>query len=625
MSRIHVLDKNVAELIAAGEVVERPSSIVKELIENSIDAGATKVTVEIKAGGIGYIRVTDNGAGIHNEDIPHAFLRHATSKVYTEKDLESIGTLGFRGEALASVAAVAKVELTTKTKDSLDGWYYEIQGGTPLEIPKPVGAPDGTTLIIRDVFFNTPARMKFLRTDVAEGNAVAQVVDKCALSNPAVSITFIRDTKTRLQTSGNGDLLAAISAVYDREFAENMLPVDYTYEGNIKIKGFISKPSFSRPTRTYQNFFINNRYVRTNTCRVALEEGFKGKLMTGRFPACVLFVDLNPELVDANVHPAKIEVRFSQERPIYNAVYFGVKNTLSSLEKPITTSPKHKSEITPLTIDNFESFEKENPIQERFVPKKSLPIYESNNDLPKRLDLAAPTRQDSVVYQTREDYQDFITGAKPNEKTEKPVKQKEEVTADEPPEYTPLRFIGEAFNTYILLEREDDTLLLVDKHAAHERILYEEIKNNVAANNRQVLMSPETVTLQRDEYTVILKNLSKLEELGFLVEDFGMGTLIVRESPVVLDGEDVADLIAEIAAKLLENNRDLTPDALSSLYFSIACKSSVRGGDKNNAEELKEIIKRLELNPEITHCPHGRPVTIELSRQEIEKMFGRLG
>ena len=354
MGKIHVLDTVVAELIAAGEVVERPASIVKELIENSIDAGATQIEIEIKGGGIGYIRITDNGSGINVEDLPNAFLRHATSKIYSAEDLDSIGTLGFRGEALASVAAVAKVEVTTKTEDSKDAWFYEIQGGAALEVPMPIGAPNGTTFVIRDVFYNTPARMKFLRSDIAEGNAVAQVVDKAALSNPDVSFTFIRDTKPRLRTSGNGDLQAVIAAVYDRAFASEMISVDYTLDNRVKVYGYVGKPNNSKPTRTYQNFFINDRYVRTRTCSVAVEEAFKGKLMTGRFPVCVLFVEIDPAQVDANVHPAKIEVRFSEERIIYNATYFAVKNALSTLEKVIGKRSEESVKVSTFTDEEVE-------------------------------------------------------------------------------------------------------------------------------------------------------------------------------------------------------------------------------------------------------------------------------
>lgn len=633
MARIHLLDRSVSELIAAGEVVERPASIVKELIENSIDADATQITVEIKGGGIGYLRITDNGCGMEREDIPTAFLRHATSKVREAEDLEGIYTLGFRGEALASVAAVSRVEITTKTPDSEEGSVYRI-AGEETDGPHPTGATDGTTLIIRDVFYNTPARMKFLRRDVAEGNAVAQAVDKSALSHPEIAFRFIRDTQTKLQTSGNGDLQAVIAAVYGRELAKSLLPVDYLFENRIHVSGFVGEPGNPKPTRAYQNFFINGRYVRTRTGGAALEEAFKGKLMTGRFPVCVLNLQLEPDLVDPNVHPAKIEVRFSDEKAVFNAVYFAVKSALREKDAPM--EPPRKTEVTPLTLH----LDQEEPIQQR-LPTASIPIRmeeetptfsgeipfgSSRKDAPPQMSpqshsggtMHTPTYP-AASPRDVEPFLEILSG-----KESPPASGV--LDKEEPPQQLEdMRLIGELFGTYILLEQGEE-LVVVDKHAAHERILYEQIKERMdSESNRQVLLAPVPVTLSKEEYDILLANPQAMEGIGIAVEDFGSGTLIVRETPVHLAGEDLSFLLSELAGKLLENHRDLSPAALDSLLFSIACKSAVRAGDQNNAAELEEIIRRLRDNPEITHCPHGRPVSTRLSRRELEKLFGRLG
>lgn len=661
MAKIQVLEQTVAELIAAGEVVERPASIVKELVENSIDAGATQIAIEIKGGGIGYIRITDNGHGIAPEDVPTAFLRHATSKISSAEDLDWISTLGFRGEALASIAAVSKVEITTKTPESLDGTTYSIQG-EEVKGPFPAGAPTGTTLIIRDVFYNVPARMKFLRRDISEGNAVAQAVDKCALSNPEIAFTFIRDSDTKLKTSGNGDLRAVIAAIYGRDFAANMIPVEYEFD-NIKVSGLTGLPSETRPNRTYQNFFINKRYVRTRTCSVAVEQAYKGKLMTGRFPVCVLNLQMDASQIDPNVHPAKIEIRFTEEKPVFNAVYYAIKSALSSLEAPLGDEGRKTSpaESSPKPFERKDMPTSEAPEQQR-IDQQSLAIAskagpevkgeKSNVDLqesaistkflePMELNSGTKMRKNWGISEeslTVNEKDNIIStnfsqispasdsklsiGAKPNEIPQ--ASSSEEYMAQSSMPIN-MRLIGELFDTYILLEQEGE-LLLVDKHAAHERILYEEIR--VAASqqrDRQVLLSPMPVTLQRNEYAILLEHLDTVNDIGFLVEDFGTGTLIVRETPVLLEGQDVTFLLSEIAEKLLQQQSDLTPKALEDLYDSIACKTALRAGDKNNPAELKEIIRLLTVNPHITHCPHGRPIVLKIPRQEIEKMFGRLG
>ncbi|GHU80375.1 DNA mismatch repair protein MutL [Clostridia bacterium] len=659
MPKINILDKAVAELIAAGEVVERPAAIVKELVENSIDAGAKDITIEIKGGGIRMIRVADNGSGIEREDIPRAFLRHATSKVKAADDLDSILTLGFRGEALASIAAMCKVELTTKTAEDSEGTTYRMEGGEFAGIG-PAGCPAGTTITVRDIFFNTPARMKFLKSDIGEGNAIAQVIDKCALSHPEIAFRFIRDGQVKLRTSGGGELLAVINSVYGGELSGAMLPVDYMFDGGIKVSGYIAKPAAARPSRAYQNFFINGRYVRTRTCAAALEEAYKNRLMSGRFPVCVLNVGIQAQSVDVNVHPAKIEVRFVSEKPVFSAVFFAVKTALNQLEAPVAPSgrkPEQNNTINELTLHLPQEEYKQQHMtvqefQKLFDPeaaKKSAERFKSparlnssaidifvddggemnakpvpgpqKNAPPPYCDKKVPERSaiilendavkppaNSTIWE-----ESFTNGAKnaPEEPAE----------AGKPAEY---RFIGEAFSTYIILE-SGDSLILADKHAAHERILYERLVEGLAYGNRQVLLAPLSLTLSKDEYGAVTENADRMTEMGFLIEDFGGGTVLVREIPIELGENDITQIVGEIAGRLLAGNRNSTPETLDRLYYSIACKAAVRSGDKNSGAELKEIIRRLEQNPQITHCPHGRPVSVKMTRRELEKMFGRLG
>lgn len=630
MPKIRLLDSSVAELIAAGEVVERPASIVKELVENSIDSGATHITVEIRGGGIGYIRVSDDGCGITPDDIPTAFLRHATSKVQEADDLERIYTLGFRGEALASIAAVSRVEIITRTAEDKEGYSYCVEGGVGGEIT-PNGASVGTTLIIRDVFYNVPARMKFLRKDMAEGNAVEQVMDKTALAHPEISFRFIRDTQTKLHTSGSGDLLSVIAGVYGRELAQSMIAVKYEHEG-ISLSGYISDPQASRPNRSYQTFFINGRYIRSVSCAAAVEEGFQGKLMTGRFPACVLQLEMDPVLVDPNVHPAKTEVRFSEEKLVFNAVFYGVKTALKAQTPPLEVSvPQPK--INPLTIGVSPT----TPLQQTLPMPDSLGKLEG----PPKVE----TKPSEVTFFSAQYHEDVKKDENNLKITQKNVSNNEKydtiaddsvlaqssVSTQVNPE-TPsfqsdysYRFIDELFSTYLLLQQEDD-LVFIDKHAAHERIRYERLKSGSGLRDfRQVLMQPITVTLQKDEYSVLMEQLEQLDQMGFSVEDFGSGTLIVREMPIDLLGESIPLLLSEVAGKLLEHHSNITPDVLESLYESIACKTAIRAGEQNSREELEEILQLLKDNPDITHCPHGRPIVVRISKRKLESMFGRLG
>lgn len=640
MPVINILDKAVAELIAAGEVVERPSSIVKELLENSIDAGATDISVEITGGGIRMIRVSDNGCGISREDIPKAFLRHATSKVSKAEDLDGILTLGFRGEALASIAAMCRVELVTKTAGEDEAAAYTIDGGECAGCV-PAARPTGTTITVKDVFYNTPARMKFLKRDVSEGNSVAQVVDKCALSHPEIAFKLIRDGALKLKTSGNGELLAVIYAIYGREFADEMLKVDYVYENFAGVSGYISKPGCVKPSRAYQNFFINGRFVRTKTGVAALEEAYKNKIMSGKFPACFLNLELDATTVDVNVHPAKIEVRFANEKPVFSSVYYAVKSTLSKLET-FSDAPLPKK----FTLD----YDIEKPVQQRLTALEYRESYVERQTPSAEIPAATPARTagsgeagrrkpmwtgmldisvcDEIENENFKEPTGFVKII-PTESgkifDEPAINQENNGTISvDKQEFQDFCVIGEAFGTYIIME-SGDGLLLVDKHAAHERILYEKLKAGIAYGNRQTLLTPQSVALSRDEHSALTENIGELEKLGFMVEDFGGDSVIVREVPIELSNADIAFTIREIADKLKNNAKDLTPHVLDRLYYNIACRAAVKAFDKSSGDELLEIVNQLRDNPSITHCPHGRPVFVRLSRHDIEKMFGRLG
>ena len=608
--RINILEKAVAELIAAGEVVERPASVAKELVENAIDAGATDITVEIADGGVRFIRISDNGCGIAREDIPKAFLRHATSKVSKADDLDSILTLGFRGEALASVAAMCKVELLTKTEEALEATLYRIDGGEP--VMEEAARPTGTTITVSDIFYNTPARMKFLKKDVGEGNAVAQVVDKAALSHPEIAFTFIRDGAKKLKTSGNGDLLAVIYAIHGREFAAEMQKVDYKFEDLIRVTGYISKPGAVKPSRSYQSFFINGRFVRTRTGSAALEEAYKNKIMHGRFPACFLNIELDAKTVDVNVHPAKIEVRFVNERPVFQAVYYAVKSALQKLETGL--------------------FIPENPPRPAIDEYIGLAHKAAEITLPMNPVKPVPALNSTRINIFREP--EYKPENLPPETVsakiiaEEPVKMN--TNATNPAQNATIavdvnwRVVGELFKTYILVEAADE-LVLVDKHAVHERLLYNRLKGSAAQGTRQSLLAPVTVSLPREEHAALLDEAEKVEALGFMAEDFGGGAVIVREVPLELAEADIALTIREIAEKLKNHAHDLTPHVLDRLYYSIACRSALKAGDRGTPEELAEIVRQLQKNPDVTHCPHGRPVSTRITRRELEKMFGRLG
>ena len=653
MAKIHVLDKHVAELIAAGEVVERPSSVIKELVENSIDAGASIVTVEIRRGGVTYMRVTDNGCGISREDVATAFLRHATSKVREKDDLDAILTLGFRGEALASISAVAHVDLITKTADSEIGTHYASSGGSDIQI-EDAGCPNGTTITVRDIFYNVPARMKFLKKDTAEGNAVAGLMDKIALSHPEISFRLIREGKETLHTPGDGKLVSAIYAVFGKEFSTNLLPVDYAL-GGVRVWGFISSPLGSRPNRSMQNFFINGRFVRSRTAAVALEEAYKGSIMVGKFPACVMHLELSSAAVDVNVHPAKLEVRFVNERPVFDAVYHGVKSALSASRemKSIDLTARAKPLVHPYKPDIVEK-----PVQtrlsappaERFAPKPPernpepprMPLSFSDS-APRSIEPIRPADiQSSIerildeepqpvrpVFAPEKEPEIIVPDVELEPEDELPTPQKAEPVmqpAAESADFEALvhTVIGEAFDTYIILQYDDETLMFIDKHAAHERLLYEQLKSRSEAAAAQTLLMPVTVTLDKSEYTAVLANLRVFADAGFDVEDFGSGTVLVRSAPLNLNGADIESSVLEMAGYLEQCKTDVTTEHMDWVYHNIACRAAIKGGSASKREELIALAERLEANPEVRYCPHGRPIYVMLKKKMLEKEFGRV-
>lgn len=701
MGRINVLDKHTAELIAAGEVVERPSSVVKELLENSIDAGATQITVEIMHGGIDYLRITDNGCGILKEDVRNAFKRNATSKISVDSDLEKIGTLGFRGEALASISSVSKVQLITKAKEENIGSAYEIDGGEEISFDD-AGCPDGTTFIMRNLFYNVPARYKFLKKDVAEGNAVASVIDKIALSHPEIAITFIRDNKRVLKTAGDGKLMSSIYAVYGRDFASTLIPVDYELNG-MKLIGYISRPTNGRANRNMQNTFINGRFVKSRTISVALEEACKGSIMIGKFPSCVLNLQISPEAVDVNVHPSKIEVRFINERPVFDTVYHGVKSALlrGDSRKEAVLNHNNTVNIKPLNPFNLANkvINKEPPKSVQKAPEKprEKSIFDEL-DLPTKTVKYNKLNKVSDSSSVQKKYMEFLENNKKlsenNQTTNNTIcnnidnnvinnvstESKIETRMDEVKEDTSLnqevqkvnpfeelelekitteekksdvdvvlpterqtnsssenieiktlidedkqsfRFIGEAMNTYIIVETDNNKLVLIDKHAAHERIIFEKLKREKGTGSVQLLLIPITVTLEKNEYTVAIEHLDMFRNVGFDVEDFGNGTLIVRSAPSYLRNDDVEDTIIEICGYIAENRKNVMSEHMEWIYHNISCRSAIKAGDSSTAKELIDIAKTVFSDDSIRYCPHGRPVCIELSKYEIEKQFGR--
>ena len=603
MNKINVLPKNIAELIAAGEVVERPGAVIKELVENSMDAGATKITVEIKRGGILYMSVTDNGCGIARQDVPVAFCRHATSKISAAEDLDAIYTLGFRGEALAAISAVSKTEIITRTAEETDGTLCVVEGGVQTVL-EDIGCDVGTIITVRDIFYNTPARMKFLKSDVTEANNIAAIIDRMALSHPEIAFRFIRDGKQVLTTAGDGNLKNVIYSVLGREFASSLIDANDTIDG-VKVSGMVCKPVYCRQNRNGEFFFLNGRLIRSNTAMAALEQAYKNSAMVGKFPCCVLFIDVPPETVDVNVHPAKTEVRFSDERKIFNAVYYTVKNALTKGDtrpeikikptfNPYTPTFTEKAEQT--TIDIIKVEEKKATAPKLVFESPKFEIQEE------RVKVKPETEQKVEAVKT--------------------VSNENIAVVEEQVIKPDIRYIGQAFNTYIIAEMESE-IYFIDKHAAHERMLYNSLKSR-EQNVMQELLAPITLTLTKEEYSAVVNNTKLLLSAGFDVEDFGNGTVIIRAIPAMLKGEDIQLLITEIAETLGVSNT-VNAERLDDIYHTVACKAAIKGNKYTTDYELKALAQKVLASEDIMYCPHGRPVAFKLTKKELEKYFGRTG
>lgn len=642
MARIKQLDTHVANLIAAGEVVERPASVVKELMENAMDAGATQITVEIQNGGMSLIRITDNGSGIPAEDAETAFLRHATSKIQTERDLEAIGTLGFRGEALAAIAAVSRTELLTRTQNEPFGTALCLEGGV-LQTREETGCPVGTTMVVRNLFFNTPARLKFMKRDAAEGAAVFGSVQRMALAHPSISIKFLRDGKQDLLTPGDAKLSSAMYSVFGRDIAVGLTEVAGSGD-EVSVTGFVSMPACCRGTRGYQHFILNGRPIRSRLLTAALEEAYQNQKMVGKFPACVLHIELKPNAVDVNVHPAKTEVKFLSDKKTFDAVYYTVLSALGEERRHPVLHLEPQKPTMP--IPKSEGFQSMNAQQFRdsmtaTIPK---PIAVEVHPSAKSVAIAVEERQREEVpistlpqyklplYQTQEQKAERIEPVAPSEDTEKrklePIPEPEEKPPvkriDEPqeePEQEPWRLAGEVLSTYIVVE-QGDAIYLIDKHAAHERMHFDRMKSGEYQPMSQTLLEPLVITLPPEERETLLAELPLLEEFGFSVEDFGGGALVVRQLPFDVSPGEAEELLGQLAKAILSRGRADPAAARDNLLHTMACKAAIKGGQKSAKQELM-VVAEAVMSGAVKYCPHGRPVAITLTRSQLERQFGR--
>ncbi len=677
MPKIQQLSSHVADLIAAGEVVERPASVVKELVENAIDAGASALTVEIQGGGMRYIRVTDNGCGMEPEDAPTAFLRHATSKIRTEYDLEAIGTLGFRGEALAAISAVSRMELLTRTPGADFGTSLRLEGGEVID-QEEAGCPEGTTMIVRDLFFNTPARLKFMKRDAAEGAAVFTVVQHEALAHPEVSFRFLREGKEEMLTPGDGKLQSALYAVLGREAALGLLPCP-GYGEDIRVEGYLSRPACCRGSRVSQYFFVNGRYVKSRTMTAALEEAYQNTKMVGKFPACVLKLTTKLNAVDVNVHPAKTEVKFTNERALFEAVYYAAKSALGLEQGHVAAElpqqppkPQRQDTVTPnqtffksMTAQEYRlqapdllrstaqpTYDREISPWQAATSRNAAALAERQRqrEQERREQKQRQGREVQVVLEALGMQQEDATAvpaptvtadellrdvpevqpaaavaAEAPPPVSSPAPQEPELTTQAEsglsPEDAPWRLAGEVLNTYIIVE-QGDRIVLIDKHAAHERMNFDKMKEKDYTPMRQVLLAPVVVKPDPAESEILLRNLDLLRSFGFEAEDFGGGDILVREVPDYVEGDEADRVLSEIAGQLLENGGADPASARDGVLHTMACRAAIKGGWKNDPAEL-EVVARAVMSGQVKYCPHGRPVAIELTRQQLEKQFGR--
>ncbi len=660
MGIINVLPKDVSNKIAAGEVVERPASVVKELVENSIDANATSITIEIKKGGSQYIRVSDNGKGMSADDAKLCFLRHATSKIKTSADLDAIYTLGFRGEALSSIGAVAKVSLYTKQKDG-EGICVTCEGGEILTSQE-AGLPNGTTMVVENLFFNTPARAKFLKKDTTEAQYITDIVTKCIFAHPEISFKLIVNEKEQLFSSGDNKLTNAIYTVYGKDYAKGSLDVLYE-DGGITVSGIVGKGSIARPNRNYQSFFVNKRYVKSALMIRALEEAYKNQIMVGKFPMAVLNIEINPELIDINVHPTKLEVKFSDEKAIYRAIYYAVKNALYALPNVPEIEHKEKAEEflgIPLDMMRAPSTPAHNPRENPFLKKTDTPsaspkeIFEraieeeQKNELPKQthhfispqkeqilsaiakatpeLKVCDTIDEDITTPQAVEDKkEEFLQTQIQNidHTQEEILPDNEDTTTVEFDEYFVV--IGQLFNSYIIIEK-DDKMLLIDQHAAHERLKYEELLCDLSKNDivSQMLLEPISIKLSPVEMGGFYENEDVFASLGFECVEFGKNTVLIRSVPCDVDFGDVEELFVELLTQCQNQKNELISQKSERLTYTIACKAAIKANHSMSMPEMSALVKEVFKLKNINTCPHGRPIVISMSKREIEKEFKRI-
>ena len=639
MPQIQQLPAHIADLIAAGEVVERPASVCKELLENALDAGASAVSVELEKGGLTYLRVTDNGCGMAAEQLPTAFLRHATSKLRTASDLAAIHTLGFRGEALAAIAAVSRLDVFSREPSAEAGARLHLEGGVPGEVTA-AGCPVGTTICVRDLFYNTPARMKFMKKDSAEGGAASAVVTQLALSHPDVSFKLLRDGQEVLHTPGNGELLPAVYAALGRDFALSLLPVSGS-NGDVRVSGFVTKPLAGHGTRARQLFFVNGRLVKSQLLTAAVEEGYRNRLLKGKFPGCVLHITLPPEAVDVNVHPAKTVVKFVSDKTVFDAVYHTVTSALDEEGRP--PKPAEKPFFQTMTAAEFRA-RPDAPAPKSAVavpegravgsapartyapvsaPAPAAPVLEVRDVAPEAdKPFTAPASRPGTVYHITPPAPAAVPEPVPASEPEPEPAQQTIQLPDAPArEEAPWRIAGEVLKTYIICEDGDGAVWLIDKHAAHERVRFDALKASPVPPMAQQLLTPAAVNLDGEAYSAVLDNLPLLERCGFQCEDFGGGTVLVRALPDDVPAAEAASTLEELAQKLLLQRAD--PEGLrDDLLHTIACKSAIKAGMTSDVTELAALVRRVQ-SGEIRYCPHGRPVAAKLTRYELEKMFKR--
>ncbi len=684
MPIIHELSSHLADLIAAGEVVERPASVAKELIENAIDANATQITVEIEHGGISYLRIADNGCGMSPEDAPIAFRRHATSKLRTEEDLSAIGTLGFRGEALAAIASVSRIDLFTKQADTLAGMHIHLEAGTITE-QEDAGCVTGTTMIVRDLFFNTPARMKFLRKDFTEAGYVIGVVEHAAMSHPEIAFTMIRDGRQVFATPGNGKLIAPVFSVFGKEMTANLIEVPKFSRENVSAWGYITKPHAGRPNRSMQHFFVNGRYIKSRVMQAALEEAYRNRIITGKYPSGAIFLTLPLHLVDVNVHPAKTEVKFAQEKNVFDGVYIACKNALEqndnvpeirAADKKPAREDKISAEQQTLMIPTREEVPSmpktqavQQPMRESQSPARTLPktaekqvtmpsdppevkkgkypVVDTYQMLGRTIKVrtlhketaesqAMPLHQSRVKkpYIDADDFGeeeerklgwDYLPQMAPQKQPPKQEDAFQDSESSQPVQTqnteNSVRVLGEAFRTYIIAEDETG-MLLIDKHAAHERMIFNRLRKEVDIP-KQGLLSPVICEVTPAEYAALSEQLEEIQKIGFEIDSFGQNSFAVRAVPAYLDSASIPETLCEMADKLM-NNRVPVPDRLDDLIHTVSCKAAIKAGMNTSLQEMQDFCERVLADSEITCCPHGRPVTVRLSRYELDKMFKRV-